>query len=422
MRFTTLEQWLDWQSGLHPSEIEMGLARVSAVWRRLCPEGLSSRVVTVAGTNGKGSCVAMLDAIYRQAGYRVATYTSPHLIRYNERIRLNGVSIDDHRLCQAFDAVDKARDKTTLTYFEFGTLAALYLFAQSPPDVVILEVGLGGRLDAVNIIDTDLALITTIDIDHQNWLGETREAIGREKAGIMRSGRPAVLADPAMPESVFAEARRLGAEVMAAGRDYHWRENTEGWHWSGPDGVALNLPKPALRGAWQLQNAAAVVMVIQALNPQLPVDESGLSAGLAGIRLPGRQQMVPGHPPVLLDVAHNCQAVKGLASSLEQIAPQTRIRAVFGLLRDKDATAIASLLSARIEAWYLMDLPGERGQTSEKLADALQLGGVGSPIHTYRNFRDAFQGALGSAREDELILVFGSFIVVGEALHYLGIE
>jgi dihydrofolate synthase / folylpolyglutamate synthase len=422
MRFTTLEQWLDWQSGLHPSEIEMGLERVSAVWHRLCPEGLSSRVVTVAGTNGKGSSVAMLDAVYRQAGYRVATYTSPHLTRYNERIRLNGVAVDDHSLCQAFEAIDRARGNTTLTYFEFGTLAALYLFAQRNPDLVILEVGLGGRLDAVNIIDTDLALITTIDIDHKNWLGETREAIGREKAGIMRAGTPAVLADPAMPESVFAEARRMGAMTLIAGRDFHWRETDEEWRWSGPGDTEFKLPKPALGGRWQLQNAAAVVMVCQALNAHLQVSKSALSAGLADMRLRGRLQMVPGHPPVLLDVAHNCQAIKGLVEYLEQISPPPRIKAVFGLLHDKDAAAIAGLLRERIAAWYLMDLPGERGQTSQRLAEALQSAGIETPIHTYRNFSNAFQGALGSAQENELILVFGSFIVVGEAMHYLGIR
>ena len=234
MRFNTLDQWLDWQAGLHPSEIDLGLERVTAVWRKLVPSGLSCPVVTVAGTNGKGSCVAMLDAIYRQAGYRVGTYTSPHLVRYNERIRIGGVEVDDQALCRAFDAVDRARAGVSLTYFEFGTLAALYLFASHTLDLVILEVGLGGRLDAVNIIDADLALITTIDLDHQDWLGETREQIGLEKAGIMRPSRPVVLADPDMPGSLFKEAERIGAEVLWAGRDYEWYESAEAWCWRGP--------------------------------------------------------------------------------------------------------------------------------------------------------------------------------------------
>ncbi|MEJ2693061.1 MAG: bifunctional tetrahydrofolate synthase/dihydrofolate synthase [Candidatus Thiodiazotropha sp.] len=422
MRFTTLDQWLDWQSGLHPSEIALGLERVAEVWHRLSPGGLASRVVTVAGTNGKGSCVAMLDAVCRRAGYRVATYTSPHLVRYNERIRLNGEPVADQPLCEAFDAVDRARGETTLTYFEFGTLAALYLFAQSAPDLVILEVGLGGRLDAVNVVDADLAIITTIDIDHEDWLGRDREAIGREKAGVMRRDRPVILADPVMPESVFHEAGRIGSEVLSAERDFFSRETSQGWRWSGPDGIVFELPMPGLRGAPQRRNAAAVVMACQCLRPLLDIPEAALGEALAQVRLPGRQQLLPGQPQLLLDVAHNRQAVEWLAASIDEIAPRGRVLAVFGLLQDKEVAGIARILQERVEEWHLMDLPGSRGRSAEKLAQALKAAAVGSPIHAWPDFGQAFQGARSSAREDDLIVVFGSFLVVGEAMHYLGIE
>ncbi len=421
MRFESLDQWLDWQAGLHPSEIELGLERVAAVWRKLCPAGLSCPVVTVAGTNGKGSCVAMLDAICRQAGHRVGTYTSPHLVSYNERIRLDGVAVDEAAICKAFDAVDRARDAVTLTYFEFGTLAALYLFAQQSLDLVILEVGLGGRLDAVNIIDANLAIITTIDLDHQAWLGETRDEIGREKAGIMRPQRAVVLADPDMPASLFEEAERIGAEVLAASRDYHWSESAEDWCWQGPDGESYRLPLPPLNGAGQLQNAAAVVMACRRLLPWLDLPIEALGQGLERVRLPGRLQLLPGKPRVLLDVAHNRQAIAGLLASLDRIAPKTRVLAVFGLLHDKDAAAVAELMRERIQGWYLSDLKGERGRSAAALAKTLRSAGVAAPIHTHPDAAEAFRSALSAAHGDDLILVFGSFIVVGDVMRHLGI-
>jgi dihydrofolate synthase/folylpolyglutamate synthase len=421
-RFNTLKQWLDWQSSLHPSEIELGLERVAGVWRKLAPDGLCCPVVTVAGTNGKGSCVAMLDAVYRQAGYRIATYTSPHLVRYNERIKLNGQAVDDPALCDAFAAVDRARGDTSLTYFEFGTLAALYLFAHHDLDLVILEVGLGGRLDAVNIIDADLALITSIDIDHTDWLGDSRDAIGREKAGIMRAGRPAVLADPAMPDSVFKEAAHIGAEVVTLGRDYLFSEEGEGWCWRGSDGEIKQLPMPGITGAGRLQNAAAVVTVCQRLSALFEISDRQLCDGLSGAYLPGRLQLVPGKPRILLDVAHNRQAVEGLAESIERVAPSARVLAVFGLLHGKDAVEVSAILGDRIDQWHLMDLPGRRGRTSTSLAHALRLGGITKAIHCWPDYPTAYEAALAAAQDQDLILVFGSFMVVGEAMHYLGIE
>ncbi|MCU7934492.1 MAG: bifunctional tetrahydrofolate synthase/dihydrofolate synthase [Candidatus Thiodiazotropha sp. (ex Dulcina madagascariensis)] len=422
MRFDTLDQWLDWQAMLHPQQIELGLERVAAVWRRLQPGGLQSRVVTVAGTNGKGSSVAMLEAIYRQAGFSVGAYTSPHLLRYNERIRLNGVAVSDRRLCRVFEEVDQARAGATLTYFEFATLAALTIFAAEKPDLVILEVGLGGRLDAVNIIDADVALITTVDLDHTDWLGDDREAIGREKAGIMRAHRPVVLADGDMPQSVFTQAGQLQAKVFTAGRDFYATAGENGWRWSGPDGLRWQLPLPKLAGRRQVANAAGVVMVCHLLQASLPVSLEEIATALRQLTLPGRLQLVEGAPTLLLDVAHNRQSIESLRDALEELDWQGRIHALFGLLQDKDATAVADILGERLASWYLIDLPGSRGRSAEQLALALQQAGVESPLNCFRSFSLAYRACCHAAHPQDLILIFGSFLIVGEALQYLGLE
>lgn len=422
MRFDTLDQWLSWQETLHPQEIELGLERVQTVWKRLKPQGLQSTVITVAGTNGKGSCVAMLASIYRQAGYRVGVYTSPHLVRYNERISLDGREVEDARLCQAFDAIDKARGDKTLTYFEFGTLAALSIFAEENPDLVILEVGLGGRLDAVNIIDADLSLITTIDLDHTDWLGDSREEIGREKAGIMRAGKPVILADPDMPVSVYSVADETGAVVYAQGRDFSFSENGAGWRWSGPDLQTLDLPLPALAGKVQLFNASAVVMACLCLRRRLDCADQAIAAGLAQTRLTGRQQFIPGEPSLLLDVAHNPQAVERLRRALIQYSGEGKVNAVFGLLKGKDETAIVSLLTELVDEWHLTDLPGSRGRSAADLADALKASGVADGVSTYGDVEDAFAGAMASAGPGDLVIIFGSFLVVGKVMQNLSIK
>ncbi|MCU7905050.1 MAG: bifunctional tetrahydrofolate synthase/dihydrofolate synthase [Candidatus Thiodiazotropha sp. (ex Epidulcina cf. delphinae)] len=422
MRFDTLDQWLGWQATLHPQQIELGLERVAAVWRRLRPGGLQSQVVTVAGTNGKGSSVAMLEAIYHQAGFRVGAYTSPHLLRYNERIRLNGVTVSDQQLCRVFDEIDQARVSATLTYFEFGTLAALTIFAEEKPDLVILEVGLGGRLDAVNIIDADVALITTVDLDHTDWLGDDREVIGREKAGIMRAHRPVVLADEEMPRSVFSHAERLQAEVFASRRDFYAVPGENGWRWSGPDGLRKQLPLPNLAGSKQLANAAGVLMVCHLLHASLPVSPEAVATALRQVRLPGRLQLVEGAPALLLDVAHNRQSIEALGDALGKLKRQGRIHALFGLLQDKDATAVADVLGPWLTSWYLVDLPGSRGRTAEQLAVVLQQAGVETQVNCYRSFFRAYRACRGAAYPQDLILIFGSFLIVGEAMQHLGLE
>ncbi len=421
MRFATLDQWLDWQGTLHPREIELGLERVAAVWRRLRPDGLGCPVISVAGTNGKGSSVALLEAILGAAGYRTASYTSPHLVRYNERIRLDGEPVDDARLCHAFDRVDRARGEIPLTYFEFGTLAALEIFADAAPEVALLEVGMGGRLDAVNVIDADVALITTIGLDHTAWLGDTLEQIAREKAGIMRPGRPAVCADPAPPASLPDHAKRQGVPLDLAGRDFGWRREAEGWSWWGGGSRRSALPLPALRGGYQLQNAAAVLMVLERLKERLPVDQQAVRAGLQQVRLQGRLQVLPGEPTVILDVAHNPQAAAALARDLDRMAHAGRTLALFGMLADKDVAAVATELAERIDRWYVATLdPSERGQEAEAVAAGLRQGGVpGRSIDCFGTPGEALLAALAAAAPEDRLVGFGSFHLVGALLERL---
>ncbi len=422
MRFDTLEQWLEWQARSHPQEIDLGLQRVMEVWQRLRPEGFRSLVVTVAGTNGKGSCVAMLESIYRQAGISVGSFTSPHLVRYNERIRVNGVPAPDQQLCRAFEAIEEAREHISLSYFEYATLAALLCFAEDRPELVILEVGLGGRLDAVNIIDADIALITTVDMDHTDWLGDDIESIGIEKAGIMRSHRPVVLGDPAMPGSVLERAGELHADIYQCGREFEFQSCDPHWRWQGPNGVAFELPWPGLTGDKQLFNASAVIMVCQLLQNRLPLQQQAFIAqGLQQVSLPGRQQFVPNRPALLLDVAHNRQSLETLGDAMQQLHWEGRVHALFGMLKDKDAADAVELIGPWLASWHLVDLDGWRGRKAEKLGADLQQAGVTQPISCYHSFSDAYQGCCDQAEPCDLILIFGSFLIVGEAMHYLNL-
>jgi dihydrofolate synthase/folylpolyglutamate synthase len=418
MRFHRLDDWLAWQSTLHPKEIELGLGRVDVVWQRLQPGGLTCPVVTVAGTNGKGSCVAMLEAIYRQAGYRVGAYTSPHLRRYNERIRIDGTLVGDERLCQAFDRVDQARQGRALTYFEFGTLAALDIFARESLDLVVLEVGLGGRLDAVNIIDPDVALITTVDLDHSDWLGTNRDEIGLEKAGIMRAGRPVVLATE-MPDSVYRHAKQADAKVFMVGRDFRVEPASRGFAWTGRRQRYSRLSPPALRGTFQLRNAAAVLMVSECLSEVLPVSQASIDSALQTVQLPGRMQIVPGSPLIVLDVAHNPQAVQSLRDNLEDLALAGRWHAVFGILSDKDLTGILQIIAPAIASWHLVDTPAPRGQSAERLRVCMTELGIEGNLYSCGDLSGALHSARRLTAAEDAILVFGSFLVVGEFLENL---
>jgi dihydrofolate synthase/folylpolyglutamate synthase len=422
MRFNRLDQWLDWQTTLHPKEIELGLERVASVWQSLNSQGLQSLTVTVAGTNGKGSCIAMLESIFRQGGYRVGTYTSPHLVRYNERIRIDGQEVSDDALCQAFERIDQARGKTVLTYFEFATLAALILFAEQNLDLVILEVGLGGRLDAVNIIDADVALITTVALDHTDWLGDSREQIGLEKAGIMRPGRPVVIGDKQIPETVVAYAQEIGAELYLAGRDFSAIHNGVLLQWQRRGGEVLTLPQSNSTGSGKVDNISAVVVVWSLLQSRLPLDKTELVTGLSNAVIQGRTQLIEGAPSLLLDVAHNAQSVALLREYLQRKNWPGKVYALFGLLKDKDAESIVQTLYTAISGWYLVDLPGIRGQQAERLAEVVRQSGTDSPVHCFNEFSNAFEAARQDVDPQDLILIFGSFLLVGDALCYLNLS
>lgn len=414
MRFVTLDDWLRWQETLHPKTIDLGLERVRAVGQRLYPGAPSCIVITVAGTNGKGSCVAFLDSILRAAGYRVGAYTSPHLLRYNERIRIDGAEAEDGALCQTFARIDAARDDISLTYFEFGTLAALELFRTAQVDVAVLEVGLGGRLDAVNSVDADAALVTGIGLDHTDWLGPDRNSIGYEKAGIYRAGRPAICADPDPPPSLLQQAERIGALLLRVGCDYRFARAGATWHWQAGDTRLDALPLPALAGAHQLGNAAAALMTLHSLRARLPVTDAAIRQGLRNARLPGRFQVFPGPVEWILDVAHNPQGAAVLAANLRERSCSGRTWAIMGLLADKDAGGVIAALRGVVDAWYTVTLSGARGRDATALRDALHDAGANAEASV--DPEAACQSARAAAQHGDRIVVFGSFHLVAPVL------
>lgn len=411
-----LDDWLRWQEGLNPRLVDLGLDRPRRVAARMRLERLSMPVITVAGTNGKGSCVAYLTAMLESAGYPVAAYTSPPLMRYNESLRLGGREVSDAELIAAFERVEDARGDVALTFFEFRTLAALDIIRQSDAAAAILEVGLGGRLDAVNLIDADVAIVTSIDVDHTDWLGPDRESIGREKAGIFRSGRPAVCADASPPESVLAHAGTLDAPLYRSGRDFHVDDDTDGWSWRGPRSRYRNLAEPAMPGACQRANAGAALMALELLAPGIEVAEPALRAGIATARLPGRQQILPGAVERIVDVAHNAHAARALAATLDARAPAKRTHAVFAMLADKDAEAIVRALGSRVDAWYTATLPGPRGGDGEELAKILSRQFPQRPVSVHGDVAGAWNVALRAARPGDRVLAFGSFLTAREVL------
>jgi len=414
----TLAEWLAFIERQHPASIALGLERVAAIQRRLSLE-LKCPVITVGGTNGKGSTCAMLEAILRAAGYRTGLYTSPHLVRYSERVRIDAREASEAALCEAFAAVEQARGDVPLTYFEFGTLAALWLFVRERPDAVVLEVGLGGRLDAVNIIDADCAVLTAIDVDHSEYLGATREAIGGEKAGILRAARPAVIADPDPPQSVLQAAGAIGAPLLRLGEAFGFEVQGAQWRYWGPDGRRASFAHPALRGRMQLANAAAAICALQSLRGRLPVSMQNIREGLARVELPGRFQVLPGRPSVVLDVAHNPQAARVLAANLAAAGYAPETIAVLGMLADKDIEGVVRAIAPRVTRWQLASLPGARGARAEQLEAAVRRCGVHSPLRCHPDPRTAFRAALEEAGDDDRIVVLGSFLTVGEVAAHL---
>jgi dihydrofolate synthase/folylpolyglutamate synthase len=422
----TLDDWLAYCEQIHPLGIDMGLERVRTVAQRL-GLALTCPVITVAGTNGKGSTCAMLEAILLEAGYRTGVYTSPHLVHFQERCRLRGEIVSPSALLPFFQAVESARHRAdaedgagvvSLSYFEFTTLVFLKQLADANLDVAILEVGLGGRLDAVNIIDADCAVITSIDLDHMALLGNDRESIGREKAGIMRAGRPVVVSDPVPPQSVLQAAQTLGADLWRFGHDFNFSGDKLQWAWAGRGRRYAGLAYPALRGANQLVNAAGVLAALTALRAQLPVTAQAVRNGLSMVELPGRFQIVPGQPTLVLDVAHNPHSVAALAENLDAMGFYPCTHAVLGAMADKDLAPMLARLEPLVDKWYFTDLPTPRAATSADLAARWQALRTRADVtaSTFDSPRQALAAAVAAADPADRIVVFGSFYTVGGVL------
>lgn len=406
----SLADWLSLLERRHPRAIDLGLERVARV---RAASGLSPGfpIITVGGTNGKGSTCAMLEAMLACAGYRVGLYSSPHLLRYNERVRIGLREATDEALIAAFERVEAARADIPLTYFEFGTLAAVDLFLREGIDVAVLEVGLGGRLDAVNAFDPQCAVVTTVDFDHMEYLGNTREAIGFEKAGIYRLGRPAICCDEDPPTALVRHAQDIGADLQLMSRDFGYRATAHDWQYWSARGKKAGLPHPALRGRYQLANAAGAIAALEALRSQLPVEMGAIRRGLVEVSLPGRLQVLPGRPQVVLDVAHNPQAARVLAESLESM-PAARTLAVFGMLADKDAAGVASAMAQRVDIWLICSLAGPRGAAAEQLVQAVRGAQPDALVRLCESPADAYRQAQELAKDDDRIVAFGSFYTV----------
>ncbi|MES3016037.1 MAG: bifunctional tetrahydrofolate synthase/dihydrofolate synthase [Pseudomonadota bacterium] len=416
---TTLAGWLARCERLHPREIDMTLERTLRVKERLNLH-FTVPMIAVAGTNGKGSTCAMLEAIARQAGYRVGLYSKPHLVHFEERCRINGEMISAAALLPHFEAVERARGEIALTYFEFTSLVIARVLATTELDLVILEVGMGGRLDAVNAFDADCAIITTIDIDHAEFLGSDRETIAIEKAGIMRAGKPVIVSDPMPPQSLIDAAACVGADLWRFGRDFNYAGDKQQWGWSGRTRRFNALAYPALRGANQLLNAAGVLAAFEALRQRLPISAQAVRQGFATVELPGRFQIVAGQPTLVLDVAHNPHAVAALAQNLDQMGFFPRTHAVFGAMADKDLTAILTRMAPIVDHWHFTDLPGARAARAAELAaryDGLGASGPGPvTVACHADPMRALDAALGGADPADRIVVFGSFLTVGGVL------
>lgn len=415
-RFQTLDAWLAWQENLHHTKIDPGLERVRRVYTRLGSRRPAATVITIAGTNGKGSCVAMLESICQAQGFTTGSYTSPHLLRYNERIRINGNAQADGVICDAFAAVDAARQNETLSYFEFGTLAALEVFNRLSPDIVFLEVGLGGRLDAVNIIDPDIALVTSISLDHTEWLGNDLECIGREKAGIFRADRPAICADAQAPATLEAVASRIKAHWFSLGQHFFIEPDAPGWRWTGPDNEYRNLPLPALAGAHQLENAAGVMMALSCLPAAKAVSREAIVTGLTGVKLAGRLQLIPGPVEQLLDVSHNVEGGEALAAYLSDNPAGGQTYAVLGMLADKDTQGYVAALSAQVERWFGVGLGSERAESVTRLCEDIRLASADTACvccATMAAARDALEKVI---QPGDRLVICGSFYTVSEWL------
>ncbi|MBC3862305.1 bifunctional tetrahydrofolate synthase/dihydrofolate synthase [Undibacterium jejuense] len=415
----TLPEWLALLETRHSKEIDMGLERVASVKKRLDIE-FKCPVIMVAGTNGKGSTCAMLEAVLLKAGYRVGLYSKPHFLDFNERARINGENVSDQVFIDTFAEVEVKREQTSLTYFEFTTLAICKLLADANLDVVILEVGLGGRLDAVNVIDADVSIVTSIDIDHIEYLGDTREKIGFEKAGIFRPGKSAICGDPLPPQSLIDHANAVGADLWLFGRDFNYNGDKQQWNFAGRTQRRNSLAYPSLRGANQLLNASAVLAALEALRDVLPVSAQEVRTGLVMVDLPGRFQVMPGRPTVVLDVAHNPHAAATLSQNLDNMGFHAYTYAVFGSMLDKDIEGVVEQLKGKVDHWHVCDLPLPRAASAEQLKEKVIAAGalvdLEKTVATYNSPEEAYADAMSKAGENDRIVVFGSFLTVAGVL------
>jgi dihydrofolate synthase/folylpolyglutamate synthase len=436
MHFNTLKEWLDWQTSLNPQEIKLGLNRIRTVAQRLNLLHPPFPIISVAGTNGKGSSIALLDAILSAAGYRVGRYTSPHLLRYNERICIGGIEASDQEISQVFELIEEMRKTVPLTFFEFGTLAAMLIFQQQKIDLALLEVGLGGRLDAVNIFDADIALVTAIDIDHVDWLGHDRESISFEKAGIFRAQHPAVCSDAKPPQRLIKHAAQLETPLFYLTNDFAYNKNNhQTWNWHQIEkqteknhlsekqrflkkGGFLNLPTPQMPGDFQLQNAAGVLMVLTLLNHQKKflIPESAIHQGLKNVKIPGRFQILPGRITRILEVTHNPLSAKVLADLLRQHPCQGKTHALVGMLKDKDIASVLSIMQDSIDYWHIAPLKVPRAATPVYLSNYLTAIGIHHIMLHSSSITKAYEYLLAKIPDGDRIIVFGSFYTVAEAL------
>jgi dihydrofolate synthase / folylpolyglutamate synthase len=421
----SLDEWLQYTNTQHTAEIVMGLERVREVWQRMGAPRAPINIV-VGGTNGKGSTCAMLESILHVGGYCTGFFSSPHLVRYNERVRLAQAEMDDASLIESFEAVEHARlspAPVPLTYFEYSTLSALWLFQRRGVDVAVLEVGLGGRLDAVNIVDADASVVVSVDLDHQQYLGDTKEKIGYEKAHVYRPNRPAIFADADPPASLLQYAHDIGANLLLLGRDYRYQRMDQQWSFNGDIGghhvARHSLPLPALRGSYQLKNASAAIAALSALADKLPIAQGHIKRGLLEVDWPGRMQVLPGRPTVVLDVAHNPHAARALEDALGTMGYYENTIAVFGMLKDKDIDSVIQTIKGRIDRWCVASISGERGASADAIAGKLAAAGVKNPISRYATVAHAFAAARESAGQNDRILAFGSFYTVADVLRVL---
>lgn len=418
-RFNSLQEWLSWQQKLHFTAIDLGLERCSQVAGELDLLTPPYKIITIAGTNGKGSSAVMLERLLRKAGYRTGCYTSPHLIRYNERVVVDGVEAGDGELCRSFDRIERARRDISLTYFEFGTLAALDIFGNAELDVAILEVGLGGRLDAVNIMDADAVLLCTIDFDHMRWLGHDRNSIGYEKSGVFRPFRPAVCADSLPPDSVIEHAAAIGTDLYISGRDFSYEINSDTWTWQSQGANLRDLPRPDPYNDMQVRNAAAVLKVLDLLSEDFQVDNETITEVMSEFTLPGRCQVLQDEIPVVFDVAHNPQAMENLCNCLKKMPPAAATHLVIGFLNDKDYRKMLQMLLKQGDFWYFVTLTDERSLDAGILVEELAAMGITENVFRFDDISSAMVKAREQSCPGDRIVVTGSFITVGGGMSWL---